>query len=271
MPSLSTSSYRQVRPVEVPDPRPPLPVVPRPRRGRRPPDDGLGDAEVGVFAASAEVSVVGPRVGRGRGDHAAEQPGRLGLARHGALRERVLDVHPADELGEARELLGRDADVFRDGPGAKLPLRGSEEGQGGALVGGEGDDEDEEDAEGTTSVPAPAEGGGGSGPGARRSGLRPVPAGGSFSVEKAWRVEREREREREKERRGRVFFVLAGAVGRKNELIQSHSNISYPCPHLCARSAPRGRHAVASRRHKGRIQRRRGAAPARRSSDHRRR
>jgi hypothetical protein len=91
-------------------------------------------------------------------------------------------------------------------------------GRGGALVGGEGDDEDEEDAEGTTSVPAPAEGGGGSGPGARRSGLRPVPAGGSFSVEKAWRVEREREREREKERRGRVFFVLAGAVGRKNEL-----------------------------------------------------
>ena len=130
VPSLSTSSYRQVRPVEVPDTRPPLPVVPRPRRGRRPPDDGLGDAEVGVFAASAEVSVVGPRVGRGRGDHAAEQPGRLGLARHGALRESVLDVHPADELGEARELLGRDADVFQDGPGAKLPLRGGEEGQG---------------------------------------------------------------------------------------------------------------------------------------------
>ena len=55
----------------------------------------------------------------------------------------------------------------------------------GAARGGDGEEEEDE---GTTSACAFAEGGG-SGPGARRSGLRPVPAGVSFSVEKAWRVE----------------------------------------------------------------------------------
>ena len=139
---LSSLPYRQVRPVQVPHARPPLSVVPGPRRGRGPPDDGLSDAEVvaavvaavAAIAAAAEAAVVCPRVGRGGGDDAAQQARGLGLPRHRALRERVLDVHPADELGEAGELLGRDADVFEDGPGAELALgRGEERRSGGVL------------------------------------------------------------------------------------------------------------------------------------------
>ena len=91
--------------------------------------------------------MVCPRVGRRGGDHAAEQLAALVSLRHGALRERVLDVHPADELGEARELLWRDADVFEHGPRAELALRRGERSRFEARR-GEGEDEAERDDDG---------------------------------------------------------------------------------------------------------------------------
>lgn len=250
--------HRQVRPVEVPDPCPPFPMVPRPCGRRRPAHHSLGDTEVGVIAiapSSAEVAVVCSGVGRSGGDHPAQQRRGLGLSGHRALRQRVLNVHPADQLGEARELLGRDADVFEHGPRPELALR-----RGQSLRRRRARRRRKRDDVGGSRAAC-----GGRGQGPRGSEQR-VEAGG-WGVVLGGREGLERVVVKVE---GGVEFFLARRRERRKKfdsiflfLSRAIRTCSHPLPRLRSQAGPSRRRAIASGWCKRMIEGREGAAPAR--------